>query len=214
MDPDRTTARRGAWFTLLCVLLLGVFLLREGLTGTDGRPPQAARAPVTARDRTAAALPPAPGALRHSPPRRISVPSLAVDAPLTAVGLAADGSVQAPPLANRNLAGWYTGAAAPGERGTSVIVGHVDNTTGPSVFHLLGSLERESRIGVLREDGTTAVFAVYATEVHARTDFPADRVYRDGPEPELRLITCGGRFTARTGYDANVVVFARLVEVR
>ncbi|MFF0447618.1 class F sortase [Streptomyces sp. NPDC004609] len=204
-------SRRATWCTLLCVLLLGVFLLRAE-TG-DGGPPRP-EAAASARPEAAAALPAAPGPLPHSPPRRLAVPSIGVDAPLTGVGLEQDGSIEAPPLADDNLAGWYTGAAAPGGRGTSVVVGHVDNDRGPAVFYPLGTLKRDSRIEVLREDGSTAVFSVYGVEMYPRTDFPADRVYRDGPRPELRLITCGGTYSKKAGYDGNVVVFARLVEVR
>ncbi|WP_406002489.1 class F sortase [Streptomyces sp. NBC_00829] len=208
-----TSNRRGAWFTLLCVLLLGVFLVHNGSTGTSGGPPEPS--PAVAADHGAAdAMPAAPGPLPHSPPRRIAVPSVRLDAPLTEVGLDADGWVDPPPLANGNLAGWYRGAVSPGERGTSVVVGHVDNEAGPAVFYSLGLLQRGSRIEILRADGRTAVFAVYAVELLAKKDFPAARVYRDTAQPELRVITCGGRYAEKTGYEGNVVAFARLVEVR
>lgn len=208
-----TASRRGAWFTLLCLLLLGVFLLRAGASGSDAGPPRPGSVLAAPQPAVATGLS-APGPLPHSPPRRIIVPSLRVDAPVSRVGLAGDGRIEAPPPERARLAGWYTGAVAPGERGTSVIVGHVDSTKGPAVFYLLGSLERGSRVEILREDGRTAVFSVYGVEVHAQRGFPADRVYRDGPRPELRLITCAGRFSERTGYDDNVVVSARLVGVR
>ncbi len=208
-----TTARRGSWFTLLCVLLLGVFFLRNGTTDAAEGPPRPASA-VAAQHRAAVPLAPAPGPLPHSAPRRITVPSLRLDAPVTRVGLDGDGWVEPPPLTDSNLAGWYVGAAAPGGRGTSVIVGHVDNAAGPAVFYLLGSLKPGSRIEILRGDGATAVFTVYGVEMYGKKDFPADRVYRDGPDPELRLITCGGGYTKKTGYDGNVVAFARLTEVR
>jgi hypothetical protein len=208
-----TSTRRDSWFTVACVLLLGVFLLRNGSTEGTGGPPQPPSA-VAARHASTDRLPPAPGPLPHSAPRRITIPSLALDAPLTEVGLDADGWVQAPPLEDNNLAGWYRGAVSPGERGTSVIVGHVDNAAGPAVFYGLGAVERDSRIEILRADGRRAVFAVYGVELFAKNDFPADRVYQDRPEPELRVITCGGAYTGKTGYGGNVVVFARLVQRR
>ncbi|MGW6458667.1 class F sortase [Streptomyces sp. NPDC055078] len=209
-----TANRRGTWFTLLSVLLVGLFLLRDGPANPAAAGPPRPGGAVAAHPRASAALPPAPGPLTHSPPRRITVPSLRVDAPMTRVGLARDGWIEAPPLADAAVAGWYSGAVAPGERGTSVVVGHVDNTTGPAVFYLLGSLARGSRVEVLREDGRTAVFTVYGVETHPQRGFPAERVYRDGPDSELRLITCGGGFSERTGYDGNVVVFARLTGTR
>ncbi|MQS36460.1 class F sortase [Streptomyces katsurahamanus] len=213
--PGHPATRHSAWFTLLSALLLGVSLLRTGMEGSSGGPPRPAVAAVAAQPRTAAGTPPAvPGPLPHSPPRRIAVPSLGVNAPLTRVGLDARGRLQAPPETESGLAGWYANAAAPGERGTAVIVGHVDDAMGPAVFYPLGSIRRDSRIEILRDDGRTAVFTVYGVETHPLRSFPADRVYRDGPGPELRLITCGGRYTEGAGYDSNVVVFARLAEVR
>ncbi|MER5460068.1 class F sortase [Streptomyces sp. NPDC002668] len=211
----RTYDRRGAWFTVVCVLLLGLFFLRNGTTQVADGPPQPGSA-VAVRHATADPLPPAPAPapVPHSAPQRITVPSVKVDAPLIEVGLDADGWVEPPPLENRNLAGWYRESVSPGERGTSVIVGHVDNKAGPAVFYELGALERGSRIEIPREDGRRAVFAVYDVEVFAKKEFPAARVYADGPEPELRVITCGGDYTEKTGYDGNVVVFARLVELR
>ncbi|MGI5400841.1 class F sortase [Streptomyces sp. CA-135486] len=208
-----TSDRRGAWFTLACVLLLGVFFVRNATPETTGGPPQP-RTAVTTHHPAVAPLPPPPEPLPHSPPRRIAIPSATVDAPLTEVGLDADGWVEPPPLAYSDLAGWFKGAVSPGERGTSVVVGHVDNTAGPAVFYSLGALERGARVDILRADGRTAVFAVYGIEVLAKKDFPAARVYQDTPVPELRVITCGGGYSKQTGYDANVVAFARLVEVR
>ncbi|MGW4199660.1 class F sortase [Streptomyces sp. NPDC004726] len=209
----QSASRRHTWFTLLSVLLLGVFLLSAETSGGGPPGPDTTTAAAPRRD-TADAQPPAPGPLPHSPPRRITVPSLGVDAAVTGVGLDGDGGIEAPPQSESNLTGWYRDAVAPGERGTSVVVGHVDNEAGPAVFHRLGTLKRDSRVEILREDGSTAVFAVHDVETHALDDFPADRVYRDGPEAELRLITCGGRYSEETGYEANVVVFARLVDVR
>ncbi|MEU5404158.1 class F sortase [Streptomyces sp. NPDC005963] len=206
-------ALRSRGFTLLCVLLFGVFLVRSGLPGeraAESDPPR----PVAAQQRETTRPPSVAGSLPHSPPRRVALPAIRVDAPLVAVGLDGSGAIEAPPLSTADRAGWYAGAVAPGERGTSVIVGHVDGASGPAVFFLLGSLERGSRIEVLREDGRTAVFEVYGTRTYPRRGFPAEQVYRDGPGAELRLITCGGRYTEGYGYEDNVVVFARLADVR
>ncbi|MFF8960757.1 class F sortase [Streptomyces sp. NPDC014894] len=197
------------------MLLFGIFLLRAGTAGPAAGPPSPrAEAAVPHRTASAGARPAAPEPLPRAAPRRIAVPSLRLDAPLIRVGLGPDGLIAAPPPADAQRAGWYTGAAAPGERGTAVVVGHVDDAAGPAVFYPLGSLARGSRVEVPRDDGRTAVFTVYGVETFPRSGFPADRVYRDGPGAELRLITCGGRYSAGSGYESNVVVFARLTGVR
>ncbi|GLF97043.1 class F sortase [Streptomyces yaizuensis] len=205
---EHPLARRGAGFCLLSVALLGVFLLRPGPGGPPAPQPRAAGPGAAAAEAVRA---PVAGPLPRSAPRRLTVPALGLDTALTPVGLGADGLITPPPPAAAGPAGWYTGAAAPGERGTAVVVGHVDGPAGPAVFYPLGALERNSRIEVARADGSTAVFSVYDVAVHPRRGFPAERVYRDGPGPELRLITCGGRYAPGAGYDSNVVVSARLV---
>jgi hypothetical protein len=144
----------------------------------------------------------------------VRIPSIRVDAPAMPVGLDAQGWVDAPPARDPNLAGWFTGAVSPGEKGTAVVVGHVDNNQGPAVFYGLGALKKGTEVEILRADRKTAVFEIYGIEVFAKNDFPGDRVYGNSGIPELRVITCGGGFSKQNGYDGNVVVFARLVEVR
>ncbi|QGZ51824.1 class F sortase [Streptomyces sp. QHH-9511] len=211
---------RGAWGVLAVVLLVGIHLVRGGTEEWRAAgPPQplAAAAPGRSGDAgtpatgTAAAV---PAPLTASRPERVRVPALRVDAPVMDVGLDAEGWIDAPPSYEKNLAGWFTGAVTPGEQGTSVVVGHVDTPDGRAVFFGLGALRKGHHVEIARRDGTTAVFAVYGVEVVSKDRFPAERIYKDGALPELRLLTCGGRFTKEKGYDGNVVVSARLVEVR
>jgi hypothetical protein len=189
----------------MVALCCGVWLLYTA--AVEDAPPQPAAAqglPDPAEERlTAPALPP-------SPPLRIRIPSIRVDAPLTGLGLTESGSLDVPPAGNKNLAGWYEAGTTPGEPGTAIIDGHVDNADGPAVFYDLGALKKGSTIDVDRRDGATAVFTVDAIEVYEATDFPDDKVYGAAPRPELRVITCGGGYTKATGYQGNVVVFAHL----
>ncbi len=77
---------------------------------------------------------------------------------------------------------------SPGEKGTAVVVGHVDNAQGPAVFYGLGSLSQGNRVEVVRQDGKTAVFEIYGVEVFEKNNFPGDRVYASKGTPELRGI--------------------------
>ncbi|WP_255249559.1 class F sortase, partial [Streptomyces albidoflavus] len=158
--------------------------------------------------------PPAPvPALPASPAVRVRVPGAGVDAPVRPVGLDEAGWIDPPPARAPHPAGWFTGSPAPGTRGTSVLVGHVDGAQGPAVFHGLGAVAKGGRVEVARADGRAAVFTVYGVDVVPKKGFPARRVYGDTGRPELRLITCGGTYRPAGGYDANVVVFARLSAV-
>ncbi|MFG2357663.1 class F sortase [Streptomyces sp. NPDC048521] len=156
----------------------------------------------------------AAAALAPSPPTRIRIPAIRVNAPLMGLALTRSGSLDVPPAEEKNLAGWYEAGTIPGERGTAVVAGHVDNADGPSVFYDLGALRRGARIEVDRQDGTVAVFTVDAVEVYSAHSFPDQKVYGAAPRPELRVITCGGGYSRTTGYQGNVVVFAHLTGSR
>ncbi|MYV58210.1 class F sortase, partial [Streptomyces sp. SID3212] len=152
--------------------------------------------------------------LPYAPMSRVRIPAIKVDAPVVDVGLDREGWIAAPEPQDPNMAGWYQNGVAPGQRGTAVVVGHVDNQAGPAVFYGLGSLEKGQHVEVSRYDGRVAVFEIYGVEVFSKSDFPGPRVYGDTGRPELRVITCGGGYSKAGGYDGNVVVFARLVRTR
>jgi sortase (surface protein transpeptidase) len=150
--------------------------------------------------------------LPPSEPVRIEIPVLDVNAPVMQLGQNPDGSVQVPPLGNHNLAGWYDRTVMPGQDGTSVILGHVDNYTGISVFFYIKNLQPGDLVKVVRADGTTAVFSVDGTQKVAKATFPSSAIYGNTRYPELRLITCGGPFDSATGqYLDNIVVYSHLI---
>lgn len=134
--------------------------------------------------------------------------------PLTGLGLTPTGNLDVPPAEKENLAGWYEAGTTPGDTGTAIVAGHVDNADGPAVFYDLGALRKGSAVEVDRRDGSVAVFTVDAVEVYRARDFPDKKVYGAAGRPELRVITCGGGYTKSTGYQGNVVVFAHLTSSR
>lgn len=215
-EVEERQKKRAPWGVIALVLLAGLALIRNGSGEFDVGPPQPAQAAAAAADSRVPGTSVAGDrqSLPFAAADRVRIPSIRVDAPIIPVGLDSNGWVGAPPPEDPNLAGWFTGAVSPGEKGTAVIVGHVDNKQGPAVFYGLGSLKKGNRIEVGRKDGKTAVFEIYGIEVFAKNNFPGDRVYGSKGTPELRVITCGGGFSKQHGYDGNVVVFARLAEVR
>ena len=141
-----------------------------------------------------------------TPPTRLRIPAIAVDAPLEALALDDAGQLTAP--VRFADAGWYAGGTPPGEVGPAVIAGHVDSTSGPAVFFRLGQLHPGDLVEV--ERGRDRVrFRVVAVEMYPKEKFPTDKVYGPTPDPQLRLITCGGRFDrTRHSYVDNTVVYA------
>ncbi|MEU6145341.1 class F sortase [Streptomyces sp. NPDC047081] len=149
-------------------------------------------------------------ALGRSVPVGLRIPAIGVDTPVMKLGLAADGTVQVPPIAAHDRAGWYEHSPTPGQSGPSVILGHVTvGAYGDGVFRHLADLKQGAKIEVSRADGTAAEFAVTKVETVAKAEFPSDEVYGNVDRPELRLITCGGPRTG-DGYQDNVIVFATL----
>ncbi|KIF77954.1 peptidase C60 [Streptomyces sp. 150FB] len=207
--------RRAPWGVLALVMLTGIAMMRNGVDVPSGPPQPASAAAPDSQERDPAAMAAAaPEGLRPLPyaaMERVRIPEIKVDAPVMDVGLDKDGWIEAPPPQDPNIAGWYQNGISPGQLGTAVVVGHVDNLAGPAVFYGLGSLKKGEHIEVTRFDSRVAVFEIYGVEVFSKNDFPGARVYGDTGSPELRVITCGGGYSKANGYDGNVVVFARLV---
>lgn len=218
-NPPRTvTASRPIGRGLLwsaAAFLLGSLLVYNSVdTSADPKPQSQTAVAASASPR---ATNPAVSnlALPRSAPKRLTIPAIAVDAPFTQLGIGATGQLDAPPAGNRNLVGWFKDGAAPGERGSSIIAGHVDTKTGPAVFMQLESLKPGSTINITREDGMVAIFKVDSIEVFNKAKFPNDRVYADVPSAQLRVITCGGAYDRKVrDYVDNVVVFAHLDSYR
>jgi Sortase domain len=141
-------------------------------------------------------------------PKRLRIPSIAVDTPLEYLSRDRAGHVEVPRHWQR--AGWYRDGARPGEPGAAVLLGHVDSPFGPAVFAGLSTLRPGARVLVDRADGSTVAFRVTRVELRSRKDFPRVQVYWPTLERELRLITCGGSYVKSAGgYQSNVIAFAR-----
>ncbi|MGC4853844.1 class F sortase [Micromonospora sp. DT4] len=192
-----------ATLMVLIMAMLGV----EQVTGVSLLP-----------DRISAGLRPPPKkfpVLPASRPTALAIDTIDLQAPLHDVGIAPDGTIAVPDVARAQEAGWYDQGPTPGQYGPAVIVGHVDTTTGPAVFHRLRELRSGDQVDITRADGQVAVFEVNSVQRFGKERLPVDEVYGDFSRPSLRLITCGGRWVGgETGYADNLVVFASLVKSR
>lgn len=206
--PRRPSHRRTA--AILLALTLGCASAACGADGEGAhRTPPAHIAPSHPAASTANPGPAAP--MPASVPVRVTVAAAGVDTgPLLRLGLAADGTVEVPSVAQADRIGWYTKGVTPGERGPAVLVGHFDTVEGPAVLKNIAKVRTSDRITVARADGSKAVFAVRELQQVGKGAFPTEKVYGDTAGPELRLITCGGEL--RNGHRPdNIIVFADLV---
>jgi sortase (surface protein transpeptidase) len=140
-------------------------------------------------------------------PVSLTIPLIGVQTQLITLGLTSTGALQVP--STISVAGWYTGSPRPGAIGSAIIVGHIDSISGPGVFYRLGELTAGDKVYVKRADGTLVEFRVTLVQKYLKDHFPTEDVYGPVPDPELRLITCGGTFDYATRhYLSNLVVYA------
>ena len=111
-----------------------------------------------------------------------------------------------------DVSGWYRGSSIPGEVGPTVIVAHVDMGGKAGVFYRIKVLVKGNLISVTRADGKIINYQVTKVDTVLKNKFPTKAVYQDTKSPELRLVTCGGKFDSKSGhYKSNVIVFAKVV---
>jgi hypothetical protein len=161
-------------------------------------------APAPAADRPGPVVPEAgPG-----DPARVRVGSLEVDAPVVPVGVDDAGLMEVPE--DVRTIGWYRFGAAPGEGGSAVLSGHVDDRVqGRGAFYELARTGTGDTVEVDTGDGTTLTYRVDSVRNFGKADLPLEEVFQRSGPPRLVLITCGGEFDRATGhYVDNIVVTA------
>lgn len=208
-DDETAQGSRPGLMVLCAVALL---VLAVSLVGGNDTSADSSGPPLPAQPGTSASpASPAGQALPRSKPERLLIPEISVDAPFTDLAIGKDGQLKPPPADDTNLVGWYAGGVSPGEKGTSVIAGHVDTKTSAAVFARLDRLNEGDVFRVERADGRTASFTVDSLETFEKDAFPSERVYGDADRPEVRLITCAGDYDHKVkDYTDNLVVFAHL----
>jgi LPXTG-site transpeptidase (sortase) family protein len=184
--------------------VLLALLATVSLTACGSSTPTAAPVPSTSTSSTPAGPP-------RIIPTSIEIPSIDAKSSLVQLGLNADKSVEVPPVAQPLLAGWYKYSPTPGQDGPAVILGHIDGDHQEGIFWRLHEMKTGDKVMVGRQDGSTLTFTVSKVDEIAKSAFPTSAVYGNTPDPELRLITCGGAFDASAhNYLDNIIVYATL----
>ncbi|MEU9862382.1 class F sortase [Streptomyces sp. NPDC047971] len=170
-------------------------------------------APAAPKARPKPTADPLPAPLARSRPTGLAVPAITIEAPMLGLGLDSSGRLATPPAEDPRIVGWYKDGPTPGEAGTAIVVGHRDTRTGPAIFLNLDSLTPGNTVRVARADGRVAVFTVDKVRTYTKEQFPDQEVYGATGRPELRLLTCGGSFDPKKGYESNIVVYAHLTDI-
>ena len=168
-------------------------------------------APSSSPMAAAPTAPPPTSAVEAPAPTRLEIPALGVDSVVDPVGVAPDGQMSIPDDVAR--VGWYRFGPSPGEAGSAVLAGHVDDREqGLGALAPLREAVAGTEILVTDAAGTTTRWRIVSRELITKQVLPLDRLFaRTGP-PRLTLITCGGPFLPEfRSYRDNVVVVAEQV---
>jgi LPXTG-site transpeptidase (sortase) family protein len=145
---------------------------------------------------------------------RLLIPSLHIDAPIEAVGVTPDGSMEVPAHQQWDGVGWYEYGPVPGEKGSAVIDGHLDRPGGaPAVFWRLHELHAGDTFMLMTHDGKTLHFRVTMLQKYEPQQAPLANIFGDKSGSYLNLITCAGQWVASERQTTQrLVVYATLVE--
>jgi len=144
-------------------------------------------------------------------PVEIMIPAIMVDASIESVGLTASGSIGVP--SNPSNAAWFNQSIKPGDRGTSIIVGHSGWNNGRSVaFDDLKKVNIGDKIYIRDEDGSIGVFIVTRLQTLGENEDYGNEFDQNDGDAHLSLITCSGIWSnASKTYSDRLIIFSNKV---
>jgi LPXTG-site transpeptidase (sortase) family protein len=144
-------------------------------------------------------------------PDRLVIPSIKVSAPIEYVGIAKSGNM-AVPFSYKNV-GWYRYGPKPGEQGSAVIAGHLDNGIAqPAVFNELGRLKRGDEVYIETKNGEEIGFEVVEVRSYHYENIPKELLFNRNDTAYLNLITCAGEWLSqKSTYEERLVVFTERI---
>lgn len=141
-------------------------------------------------------------------PKILNIDEIGVKARIKRMGVDKNNAIKAP--TNIYDVGWYDGSAKPGEPGTVVLDGHVSGPTKLGVFYGIKTLKPGSKVSLIRGDNKVITYTVTGSQTYNADDVDMAKVMTSSVEgkPGLNLITCAGKFDAKTNkFAQRVVVF-------
>ncbi len=144
-------------------------------------------------------------------PTYLSIPNAKVNTNIIEVGITQQGNLDVP--GNYKEVGWYKHGTRPGEIGSAVLDGHVDNGGNvPGPFKHLRDLKIGDDVYVTMSDGKILHYKVTVSEAYPTNKFPGEMVFHETGTQYLKIITCHGKFVSSLKtYDQRLIVTAVLV---
>ena len=147
-------------------------------------------------------------------PIRLKIPKIYVDANILSLGLASSGVMEIPN--NVYDVGWFNGSPRPGEKGSSIVTGHVAQIRGgvmtkPGVFIDLNKLTMGDKLIVINDKGESNTFVVRESRLYDPLADASSVFSSNDNNAHLNLITCEGTWNpAEQSYSKRLVVFTDL----
>jgi LPXTG-site transpeptidase (sortase) family protein len=170
-----------------------LFLLLAGCGAPSASPtssPTTTVSPVTPLPASTASSVPT-GSVAN--PMRLLIPKINVDAPVEEVNITSTGELAAPAKNPWDGVGWYKTGPRPGEMGSAVIDGHLDQPGGsPAVFWKLSQLREGDSVIVMDAQKHTYRFRVTRVASYSPQNAPVQEIFGNSQGRYLNLITCAG----------------------
>lgn len=144
-------------------------------------------------------------------PKKITIPGIGVDAYLQNVGVDQNKEIAVP--SNIHMGGWFVDSVRPGEKGLSIIDGHLNGVNEDGIFIDLEKVKQGDTFAVEFGDGSKKAFSIKAVKV-IDLDQAASVLFSQDPAiaSQLTLITCGGEWDKDTRlYDKRVIVISEVI---
>lgn len=144
-------------------------------------------------------------------PKKLKIQKLGIDNFIQQVGKNEKNEVAAP--YNIYIAGWYRDSAKPGDKGLSIIDGHLDGYSKPGIFKDLKNLKPNDEINIEKGDSSVVKYKVMKVE-EVDSDKAVNYLFSQSPKikSQLNLITCGGNYDSNKKlYDKRIIVSSELI---
>jgi sortase (surface protein transpeptidase) len=143
-------------------------------------------------------------------PKKFLIPSIKVDANVQYVGVTYKGNVSTPN--NFNDVGWYKYGTVPGQVGSAIIDGHVDNGLSlPGVFKDLKNVKEGDDVYVVTQTGKNAHFVVTDVSTYYYKSVPTEIIFNQKDAPMLKIITCDGNWVPEDQTDDHRIVVSAIL---
>lgn len=144
-------------------------------------------------------------------PKKIKIPKIGVDAYIQNVGVDQNGEVAVPN--NNFIVGWFINSVRPGQKGLSVIDGHVGGSRNIGIFKGLEKLDKGDEYSVEFGDGTVKSFRVIRKQ-SVPVNEAVSVIFSQEPKVtrQLNLVTCSGVFNDKNqSYDERLTVMSEQI---